>query len=157
MIRLVIRLVLWSRLIKFTTLFSKGKGKYYRFIWWGAQGISYWLGTKFVNFSYITVGDEKERSQIEEFSWRPFVFKYQTVRTSSCLKPSFRMSFSADPGGFTMKRLAVFAFLVTLLYVAMSQPADEEVKSLPGLAGPLSSRQYSGYLKASGTKRLHYW
>ncbi|XP_022107550.1 lysosomal protective protein-like [Acanthaster planci] len=38
-----------------------------------------------------------------------------------------------------------------------AQPTADEVKSLPGLSGPLSSKQYSGYLQASGTIRLHYW
>ena len=157
MIRLVIRLVLWSSLIKLTTLFSKEKEKYHRFIWWGCTGNILLTGYEVLWTLNIKVRDEKERSQIEEFAWRPFVFTYQTVRTSSFLKPSFRMPLSVDRGGFTMKSSVVFAFLVTLLHVAMSQPADDEVKSLPGLAGPLSSRQYSGYLKASGTKRLHYW
>ncbi|XP_071785097.1 lysosomal protective protein-like [Asterias amurensis] len=38
-----------------------------------------------------------------------------------------------------------------------ARPAEDEVKNLPGVAGPLSSKQYSGYLKGSGTVRLHYW
>ena len=40
----------------------------------------------------------------------------------------------------------------------LAQPLADEVKSLPGvLPGPLSSREYSGYLQASGTIKLHYW
>ncbi|KAF4023706.1 hypothetical protein G4228_015336 [Cervus hanglu yarkandensis] len=36
-------------------------------------------------------------------------------------------------------------------------PAQDEIRFLPGLAKQPSFRQYSGYLKGSGSKRLHYW
>uniref|UniRef100_A0AAA9T942 Carboxypeptidase n=1 Tax=Bos taurus TaxID=9913 RepID=A0AAA9T942_BOVIN len=34
---------------------------------------------------------------------------------------------------------------------------QDEIRFLPGLAKQPSFRQYSGYLKGSGSKRLHYW
>ncbi|XP_040104811.1 lysosomal protective protein isoform X2 [Oryx dammah] len=36
-------------------------------------------------------------------------------------------------------------------------PDQDEIRFLPGLAKQPSFRQYSGYLKGSGSKRLHYW
>lgn len=36
-------------------------------------------------------------------------------------------------------------------------PDQDEIQSLPGLAKQPSFRQYSGYLRGSGSKRLHYW
>ncbi|XP_038067409.1 lysosomal protective protein-like [Patiria miniata] len=51
----------------------------------------------------------------------------------------------------------VLAVLVCVFCVSSAQPAADEITSLPGVSGPLSSRQYSGYLSASGTIKLHYW
>lgn len=39
----------------------------------------------------------------------------------------------------------------------LAAPSSDEIKSLPGLAKQPSFRQYSGYLKASGSKKFHYW
>ncbi|XP_057359013.1 lysosomal protective protein isoform X3 [Manis pentadactyla] len=36
-------------------------------------------------------------------------------------------------------------------------PDQDEIQCLPGLAKQPSFRQYSGYLRGSGPKRLHYW
>ena len=36
-------------------------------------------------------------------------------------------------------------------------PIEDEITALPGFFTPLPWKQYSGYLKASGTKKLHYW
>ncbi|XP_069845977.1 lysosomal protective protein [Dipodomys merriami] len=36
-------------------------------------------------------------------------------------------------------------------------PDQDEIECLPGLAKQPSFRQYSGYLKASGSKHFHYW
>ena len=36
-------------------------------------------------------------------------------------------------------------------------PDQDEIQCLPGLAKQPSFRQYSGYLKGSGSKHLHYW
>lgn len=46
--------------------------------------------------------------------------------------------------------------LVLLLMRAYAQPAGDEVLSLPGWAGPLPSRMWSGYLNGTGGARIHY-
>lgn len=54
-------------------------------------------------------------------------------------------------------------FLLQLLLLLACAPEGEaapdqdEIRFLPGLAKQPSFRQYSGYLKGSGSKRLHYW
>uniref|UniRef100_A0A8C9DHM0 Carboxypeptidase n=1 Tax=Prolemur simus TaxID=1328070 RepID=A0A8C9DHM0_PROSS len=54
-------------------------------------------------------------------------------------------------------------FLLLLLLLGSSAlrgeaaPQQDEVQFLPGLAKQPSFRQFSGYLKGSGSKRLHYW
>lgn len=54
-------------------------------------------------------------------------------------------------------------FLLQLLLLLACSPEGEaapdqdEIGFLPGLAKQPSFRQYSGYLKGSGSKRLHYW
>lgn len=35
--------------------------------------------------------------------------------------------------------------------------AGDEITDLPGLSYKPKFRQFSGYLKATGTRRLHYW
>ncbi|XP_041375528.1 lysosomal protective protein-like [Gigantopelta aegis] len=46
---------------------------------------------------------------------------------------------------------------VALIDVSVAAVAGDEIKMMPGLKKQPSFRQYSGYLKASGTKKLHYW
>lgn len=51
-------------------------------------------------------------------------------------------------------------FLLLLLFGAPggeAAPDQDEIQCLPGLAKQPSFRQYSGYLKGSGSKHLHYW
>ena len=45
-----------------------------------------------------------------------------------------------------------FAFICSGISVK-----DDIVSFLPGLPYQPTFRQYSGYLKAQGTKKLHYW
>eukprot|EP00054_Salpingoeca_dolichothecata_P027032 m.195908 g.195908 ORF g.195908 m.195908 type:complete len:439 (+) comp25839_c0_seq3:1515-2831(+) len=40
---------------------------------------------------------------------------------------------------------------------SLAAVADDEVKALPGWSGALPSKQYSGYLQATGSRHLHYW
>ncbi|XP_075731411.1 lysosomal protective protein [Rhipicephalus microplus] len=49
--------------------------------------------------------------------------------------------------------------VVLALPVAIAQgPPEDEVTHLPGLANQTTSfKQYSGFLQAGGTRRLHYW
>ena len=58
----------------------------------------------------------------------------------------------------TMK-LAAFTLLSLCLLAGATQavPVDDEITALPGLKKQPNFKQYSGYLKASGTKTLHYW
>ena len=49
----------------------------------------------------------------------------------------------------------LLAVVCTVGAAATVRTADE-VTSLPGLPGKLSSRHYSGFLNASGA-RMHYW
>lgn len=46
--------------------------------------------------------------------------------------------------------------IVATLNVIKSDSGDQ-VLSLPGLDTQLNFKHYSGYLKASGAKKLHYW
>lgn len=53
-------------------------------------------------------------------------------------------------------------FFLLLLLLSWAPPGEaapdqDEIQCLPGLAKQPSFRQYSGYLKGSGSKRLHYW
>lgn len=52
-------------------------------------------------------------------------------------------------------------FLLQLLLFWAPQgeaaPNQDEIQCLPGLAKQPSFRQYSGYLRGSGSKHLHYW
>ncbi|XP_045192411.2 lysosomal protective protein-like isoform X2 [Mercenaria mercenaria] len=47
--------------------------------------------------------------------------------------------------------------LIIVLPCLFGAPETDRVVSLPGLKQQPSWKHYSGYLKASGTKRLHYW
>jgi len=46
---------------------------------------------------------------------------------------------------------------VTLLATTIGAPAEDLINTLPGWDGALPTKQYSGYLNVSATKRLHYW
>lgn len=51
-------------------------------------------------------------------------------------------------------------FLLLLLFWGPrgeAAPDQDEIQCLPGLAKQPSFRQYSGYLKGTGSKHLHYW
>lgn len=52
--------------------------------------------------------------------------------------------------------LPCILLLLTLPFV-LCAPENDRVTHLPGLEQQPSWNHYSGYLKASGTKRLHYW
>lgn len=67
------------------------------------------------------------------------------------------------PLGPQMVRAALsppFLLLMLLLFWAPrgeAAPDQDEIQCLPGLAKQPSFRQYSGYLRGSGSKHLHYW
>lgn len=44
-----------------------------------------------------------------------------------------------------------------LFAVSLGAPAEDQIQELPGLKKQPNFKQFSGYLQASGTKRLHYW
>lgn len=52
-----------------------------------------------------------------------------------------------------------FPLLLLLLWSPRGEaaPDQDEIQCLPGLAKQPSFRQYSGYLRGSGSKHLHYW
>ncbi|KAK7487194.1 hypothetical protein BaRGS_00021546 [Batillaria attramentaria] len=56
-----------------------------------------------------------------------------------------------------MKILLACATFLALIFSALGAPAEDEVISLPGLKKQPPWKQYSGYLQASGSRRLHYW
>ncbi|KAL5006080.1 hypothetical protein ScPMuIL_017238 [Solemya velum] len=56
-----------------------------------------------------------------------------------------------------MKSQASLVICLSLIGLALSAVPQDEVKSLPGLKKQPFWHHYSGYLKASGTKKLHYW
>ncbi|KAK1337687.1 hypothetical protein QTO34_002320 [Cnephaeus nilssonii] len=66
-------------------------------------------------------------------------------------------------GGAKMVRAApsplFFPLLLLLLWSPRGEaaPDQDEIQCLPGLAKQPSFRQYSGYLRGSGSKHLHYW
>ncbi|XP_007533123.1 lysosomal protective protein [Erinaceus europaeus] len=78
--------------------------------------------------------------------------------TSSCQTPPGKQG----RGQAEMVRAALSLPALVLLLLARAPrtqaAADQdEIQHLPGLAKQPSFRQYSGYLKASGSKHLHYW
>ncbi|KAK7105698.1 lysosomal protective protein-like [Littorina saxatilis] len=52
-----------------------------------------------------------------------------------------------------LKHLLLMLLPVTIL----AAPSEDEIRMLPGLAEEPSFKQYSGYLAATGSRRLHYW
>ena len=55
-----------------------------------------------------------------------------------------------------------WTLLLLLLLLAWAPPGRaapdlDEIQCLPGLAKQPAFRQYSGYLRGSGSKHLHYW
>ena len=51
-----------------------------------------------------------------------------------------------------------YIFLVAaIIYVAYAAVDSDEVTNLPGLTFKPTFKHYSGYLQATGTKKLHYW
>ncbi|XP_067651737.1 lysosomal protective protein-like [Haliotis asinina] len=50
-----------------------------------------------------------------------------------------------------------FLALVAMATVCYAVVPEDEIKMMPGLSKQPPFKQYSGYLKASGTKKLHYW
>lgn len=55
-----------------------------------------------------------------------------------------------------MYKIIVSLFL-SLAVVARAADSADQILALPGWTGALPSKQYSGYLNASDTTRLHYW
>eukprot|EP00039_Didymoeca_costata_P018723 m.334701 g.334701 ORF g.334701 m.334701 type:complete len:473 (+) comp17413_c0_seq1:23-1441(+) len=53
-------------------------------------------------------------------------------------------------------KLTVALACLCLAY-SSAAPAGDLITSLPGWNGPTPTKQYSGYLNVSSTKRLHYW
>ncbi|KAK7105699.1 lysosomal protective protein-like [Littorina saxatilis] len=51
----------------------------------------------------------------------------------------------------------VLLILLLLPAAVMAAPSEDEIQMLPGLTTQPSFKQYSGYLAASDTKKLHYW
>lgn len=47
--------------------------------------------------------------------------------------------------------------LLALSFVQGRGPPEDVIKSIPGLKGVPPFKQYSGYLKAGGSRLLHYW
>ena len=47
--------------------------------------------------------------------------------------------------------------LLVVLDLYDAAPGEDVVETLPGLKDQPRFKHYSGYLNASGTKRLHYW
>lgn len=49
------------------------------------------------------------------------------------------------------------SLVCALCAVILAAPSEDIIDNLPGLKKQPNFKQYSGYLKASGTKKLHYW
>lgn len=51
----------------------------------------------------------------------------------------------------------VYVVNVLLLAVVSLTLAADEIKDLPGLTFDVKFKHYSGFLRASETRHLHYW
>lgn len=57
-----------------------------------------------------------------------------------------------------MKLLVAITLCACLLAtLVLAVPIEDQIKVLPGLKKQPSWKQYSGYLQAGGTRKLHYW
>ncbi len=56
-----------------------------------------------------------------------------------------------------MKTAIVIVLLGVSLSLCHAAVPEDEIKMMPGLERQPTFKQYSGYLRASGTKKLHYW
>lgn len=56
-----------------------------------------------------------------------------------------------------LKVLVTLVLLGHVNNVFAQGPPGDKIKELPGLAAQVSFQQYSGFLQAGGTRRLHYW
>ncbi|XP_017334981.1 lysosomal protective protein [Ictalurus punctatus] len=56
-----------------------------------------------------------------------------------------------------VKMYAVLCVLLLGTLGVLGAPAEDEIKSLPGLSKQPGFKQYSGYLTVAGNKHLHYW
>mmetsp|Transcript_19304 Transcript_19304/g.49509 ORF Transcript_19304/g.49509 Transcript_19304/m.49509 type:complete len:452 (-) Transcript_19304:767-2122(-) len=54
-------------------------------------------------------------------------------------------------------RVASVLLLAAVLAIAAAAPSEDLITNLPHFNGTLSLKMYSGYLKVSGEKNLHYW
>ncbi|XP_064476440.1 lysosomal protective protein-like [Ornithodoros turicata] len=57
----------------------------------------------------------------------------------------------------TMRTFLGLKILLLLLCQSHSAELNDEIVGLPGLSEPIFFRQYSGYLQAGSTRKLHYW
>ena len=53
--------------------------------------------------------------------------------------------------------LVLVVWMCVLSTVVQGAIDKDRVDNLPGLTWKVNYTQYSGYLNATGTKRLHYW
>ncbi|XP_065287860.1 lysosomal protective protein-like isoform X1 [Dermacentor albipictus] len=80
--------------------------------------------------------------------WSPsFVWAVHIARHSH---PTSRMQV---PTG----AVVLLAVILAVHAAAAQGPPEDEVTHLPGLANGTTFKQYSGFLRAGGTRRLHYW
>eukprot|EP00054_Salpingoeca_dolichothecata_P026112 m.185532 g.185532 ORF g.185532 m.185532 type:complete len:447 (-) comp25565_c0_seq1:220-1560(-) len=52
---------------------------------------------------------------------------------------------------------ALPVFVLVCVALAKAAPSADEIQALPGWSAALPSKQYSGYVKATGSRQLHYW
>ncbi|XP_008569809.1 PREDICTED: lysosomal protective protein isoform X3 [Galeopterus variegatus] len=63
----------------------------------------------------------------------------------------------AEMAGAALSPLFLLLLLVSWAPRGEAAPAQDEIQCLPGLAKQPSFRQFSGHLRGSGSKHLHYW